>query len=65
MLAPTLSTLAGCPFLFGRQPTLADAALYGNCTMLEEAAPDLLAQLAPSLVLYARRVEAACARRHL
>ncbi|MEO8902229.1 MAG: glutathione S-transferase family protein [Polyangiaceae bacterium] len=65
LLAPTLSTLERCPFLFGAQPTLADAALYGNCMMLEEAAPELLAQVAPSLVQYARRLEAACPRRHL
>jgi glutathione S-transferase len=62
LLAPTLSTLERRPFLFGDAPTLADAALYGNCMMLEEARPDLLSQLSPALVRYARRVESSSAR---
>jgi glutathione S-transferase len=59
LLAPTLSTLEKTPFLFGTTPTLADAALYGNCIMLEEAEPALLPQISPALVDYARRVERA------
>jgi glutathione S-transferase len=59
MLAPTLSTLEKTPFLFGNSPTLADAALYGNCIMLDEADPALLPQISPTLVAYARRVEQA------
>jgi glutathione S-transferase len=59
LLAPTLSTLQKSPFLFGTTPTLADAALYGNCIMLEEAEPALLPQISPALVAYARRVEQA------
>jgi len=62
LLAPTLDTLAARPFLFGDAPTLADAALYGNCVMLEEARPELLERLAPPLVGYLRRVEAAARR---
>ena len=58
MLAPTLKTLEKCPFLFGDRATLADAALYGNCAMLEEAAPQLLVQISGALPGYARRVEA-------
>jgi len=58
LLAPTLKTLAQRPFLFGDHPTLADAALYGNCVMLEEAQPQLLSQLSEALVSYVRRVEA-------
>jgi glutathione S-transferase len=58
LLAPTLRTLERTPFLFGNAPTLADAALYGNCIQLEEAEPTLLARLAPALVDYVRRVEA-------
>jgi glutathione S-transferase len=58
LLAPTLRTLEKCRFLFGDQPTLADAALYGNCAMLEEAAPRLLSQISELLPHYARRVEA-------
>jgi glutathione S-transferase len=55
LLAPTLSTLGRRPFLFGDAPTLADAALYGQCALLEEA--ELLAQVSPALVPYCRRLE--------
>jgi glutathione S-transferase len=58
LLAPTLKTLATRPFLFGETPTLADAALYGNCMMLEEADPPLLPRVAEALVPFARRMEA-------
>jgi glutathione S-transferase len=58
LLAPTLKTLAAREFLFGSTPTLADAALYGNCKMLEEADPALLARVAEPLVAFSRRVEA-------
>jgi len=61
LLAPSLKTLAQRPFLFGDAPTLADAALYGNLVMLEEAQPALLPLLGEMLVSYARRIEA-CAR---
>lgn len=59
LLAPTLRTLAQRPFLFGDAPTLADAALYGCCAMLEEADPALLAQLSADLPGFMRRLEAA------
>jgi glutathione S-transferase len=55
LLAPTLRTLERRPFLFGDTPTLADAALYGNCAMLEEAGS--LSRVSPGLVAFARRVE--------
>ena len=58
LLAPTLSTLEKSPFLFGQAPTLADAALYGLCAMLEESDPALLPQVSPGLVSFARRLEA-------
>ncbi|HWA71755.1 MAG TPA: glutathione S-transferase family protein [Polyangiaceae bacterium] len=58
LLAPTLATLAEQPFLFGRQPTLADAALYGCCAMLKEADPTLLTRLSPALPSFMERVEA-------
>ncbi len=58
LLAPTLITLGQRPFLFGDTPTLVDAALYGNCMMLEEGDPQLLATLSPLLVNYARKLEA-------
>jgi glutathione S-transferase len=62
LLAPTLKTLAQRPFLFGDTPTLADAALYGNCIMLEECQPKLLSRISEALPSYARRVEASAAR---
>jgi glutathione S-transferase len=58
LLQPTLSTLGRRPFLFGETPTLADAALYGNCMMLEEAGGALLPQVSPVLVDFSRRLEA-------
>ena len=60
LLAPTLATLAARPFLFGERPTLADAALYGLCAMLEEARPELLERVSKALAPYMRRLEAAC-----
>jgi glutathione S-transferase len=57
LLAPTLKTVSARPFLFGDAPTLADAALYGNCVMLEEADRELLPRVAEELVPFARRME--------
>jgi len=57
LLAPTLRTLSKRPFVLGDAPTLADAALYGQCAMLEEAAAPLLPEIAPELVAFARRLE--------
>jgi glutathione S-transferase len=57
-LAPTLKTLAATPFLFGQAPTLADAALYGNCAMLAEADSSLLPHVAEELIPFMQRVEA-------
>jgi glutathione S-transferase len=59
LLRPTLETLAARGFLFSDSPTLADAALYGLCAMLEEADRKLLAQIGESLPAFARRVERA------
>ncbi len=58
LLAPTLATLAERAFLFGDAPTLADAALYGNCAMLEEGDERLLPLISPELRPYLRRLEA-------
>lgn len=55
ILAPSLRALEQQPFLFGSAPTLADAALYGNLLMLQEASPDLIARLSPTLVDFAAR----------
>lgn len=59
LLAPSLSTLTKQPFLFGDAPTLADAALYGVCIMLQEADPKLLPQISPELVAFTQRLEQA------
>lgn len=56
ILAPTAATLARHPFVLGDQPTLADLALFGQYTMLEEARPDLLPALGEVFVAHARRV---------
>jgi glutathione S-transferase len=63
LLAPTLQTLSARPFLFGDAPTLADASLYGVCAMLEAGDPALLARVSEELVPFARRLEAAAAKR--
>jgi glutathione S-transferase len=63
LLAPTLRTLAARPFLFGDRPTFADAALYGQCAMLEAGGTHLLALVAPELQRFARRLEASVASR--
>jgi glutathione S-transferase len=57
LLTPTLKTLGSRPFLFGDDPTLADAALYGLCKMLEEGDSALLPKLAEPLVAFTRRME--------
>lgn len=59
LLEPTLRTLSQQPFLFGSAPTLADAALYGNCVMLQEGVEPLLPSIAPELLGYVERCEAA------
>jgi len=59
LLVPTAATLAQQPFLFGDRPTLADAALYGQCAMVRVAGVELVATLAPGLREWMQRVEAA------
>jgi glutathione S-transferase len=58
LLEPTLQTLRQRPFLFGEGPTLADAALYGNCLMLQESDASLLPRISPELVQYSERCRA-------
>jgi len=62
MLAPTAATLARQPYIVGDAPTLADAALYGQCAMLAVAEPALPQALAASLGPWMQRLEAATAR---
>jgi len=58
LLVPTAQTLARQPFIFGTRPTLADAALYGQCAMLRFADATLPAALAPTLADWMVRVAA-------
>ena len=58
LLTPTLQTLDGQPFLFGDRPTLADAALYGQCAMLRSGGSGIIASLAPRLTEWMSRLEA-------
>jgi glutathione S-transferase len=57
LLAPTARTVALQPFLFGAEPTLADAALYGQVAMLDHGAPERVAALSPGLLAWRRRLE--------
>jgi glutathione S-transferase len=56
LLEPSFSTLQQRRFLFGEQPTLADAALHGHTMMLREASPALLGELFPELGEHAQRI---------
>jgi glutathione S-transferase len=57
LLAPSARTLAAQPFLFGAQPTLADAALYGEFAMLAAADAALPRRFDPAVVAWLGRVE--------
>ncbi|HUI27498.1 MAG TPA: glutathione S-transferase family protein [Candidatus Kryptonia bacterium] len=59
MLGPTIETLRQRPFIFGDHPTLADAALYGQCAMLQFANPAMPAALSRELREWMSRVEVA------
>lgn len=59
LLAPTVRTLESVPFLFGQNPTLADAALYGMLAMLHEANPELPSTIHSTLRTFMTRVEGA------
>lgn len=63
LLSATFRTLQARPFLFGDAPTLADAALYGDCAMIAEANAAVLDRIGESLAPYMRRVEAYAARK--
>jgi len=62
LLAPTGQTLARRPFLFGDQPTLADAALYGQLAMIRGADADLPGALASVLPEWMTRLESKALR---
>lgn len=61
LLAPTRTTLAQTPFLFGAAPTFADVALYGQLAMLDESGSPAVREL--GLANYKARLEAAVPRR--
>jgi glutathione S-transferase len=63
LLAPTMRTLAAQPFVFGAQPTLADAALYGELAMLSAGDPTLPGRLHAALPAWIRRVDEVAAAR--
>ncbi len=63
LLEPSARTLEQQPFLFGKEPTLADAALYGNLAMLEVADESLPRQVGEVFPTYMRRVAQVCAER--
>ncbi|OZG70985.1 glutathione S-transferase [Hahella sp. CCB-MM4] len=56
LLRPTLETLSKQAFIFGDQPTYADATLYGHVKMVEISDPDLLTDIAPDLRLWLNRL---------
>jgi len=62
MLDATRATLDARPFLFGAQPTLADATLYGQLMMLEVADELLPGRISPTFHAYMRRLEASAAK---
>jgi glutathione S-transferase len=57
LLQPTVRTLEQQPFVFGTRPTLADAALYGQCAMLAAADPAMPAALSAVLAPWTARLE--------
>ncbi len=62
LLAPSAETLSRRPFLFGDAPTLADAALHGQCAMLRVVDSTMPAVLAPALGDWFARMDAAVRR---
>jgi glutathione S-transferase len=59
LIEPTVRTLRQQPFVFGKKPTLADAALYGQLAMLDYADPALPGALGPDLRQWMGRLESA------
>jgi glutathione S-transferase len=56
LLAPVAQTLAGRPFVLGERPTLADAALYGQLSMLAWTDPAWPGRLAGPLAGWFDRI---------
>lgn len=57
LLEPTLQTLEKQPFVFGAEPTLADAALYGQFMMLKVADPGLPARVSKAIAPWMESLE--------
>jgi len=57
LLEPSAETLRTRPFLFGKRPTLADAALYGQFAMLDMGVPDRVSALPSELLSWKNRLE--------
>jgi glutathione S-transferase len=57
-LRALVDTLRPSPFLLGDEPTLADAAVYGNFWMLEWATPGWVAREVPHLAEWYARIHA-------
>ncbi len=62
LLKPTMQTLGQQSFLFGEQPSYADATLYGHLKMVEVAEPDMVTDIAPDLLLWMGRLHEQVAR---
>lgn len=56
-IEPTLQTLRKQPFVFGAEPTLADAALYGQFTMLKVANAEFPGKVASAIVPWMQKLE--------
>ncbi|MGE5721826.1 MAG: glutathione S-transferase family protein [Sphingomonadales bacterium] len=57
LLGPTVETLHQQPFIFGASPTLADAALYGQCWMMRWASAAFLPAFGEAIPLWMNRLE--------
>jgi glutathione S-transferase len=62
MLAPLGETVARDAFILGQQPTLADAAVYGQLYMIESMIPGFVGDVVPALRDWYERVSAIGAR---
>jgi glutathione S-transferase len=58
LLAPLCQTLESRPYLLGEVPTLADAAVWGQLNMVEQAMPGSARRIAPTLNAWYLRLEA-------
>ena len=57
LVQPSVETLRSEPFVFGAEPTLADAALFGQFAMLRTADPALPAKVSKAIVPWMQRLE--------